>query len=62
LSTLGLVRSQVTVKDQSYMRAMIRHHPIAILISERSELADLRVLELANDIVLARRRAAPRNR
>ena len=44
------------------MRAMIRHHPIAILISERSELADLRVLELANDIVLAQRRAAPRNR
>ena len=44
------------------MRAMIRHHPIAILTSERSELADLRVLELANDIVLAQRRAAPRNR
>ncbi len=54
--SLALVRSQTTVQDQSYMRAMIPHHSIAILTSERSELTDLRVLELANEIILAQRR------
>ena len=54
--TLWLVRSQTTVQDESYMRATIPHHSIAILTSERSELTDLRVLELANDIILAQRR------
>jgi hypothetical protein len=55
-STLWLVRSQTTVQDASYMRAMIPHHSIAILTSERSELTDLRVLELADEIILAQRR------
>ena len=54
--SLSLVRSQVTVQDTSYMRAMIPHHSIAILTSERSELTDLRVLELADAIILAQRR------
>jgi hypothetical protein len=54
--TLWLVRSQTTVQDTSYMRAMIPHHSIAILTSERSELTDLRVLELADEIILAQRR------
>jgi hypothetical protein len=55
-STLWLVRSQTTVQDTSYMRAMIPHHSIAILTSERSELTDLRVLKLADEIILAQRR------
>jgi uncharacterized protein (DUF305 family) len=55
-STLWLVRSQTTVQDTSYMRAMIPHHSIAVLTSERSELTDLRVLELADEIILAQRR------
>ena len=38
------------------MRAMISHHSIAILTSERSELTDLRVSELADYIILAQRR------
>lgn len=54
--SLWLVRSQVTVQDQSYMRAMIPHHSIAILTSERSELADYRVCELAVEIIEAQRR------
>lgn len=33
-----LVRSQATVQEASYMRAMIPHHSIAILTSERSEI------------------------
>ncbi len=53
---LFLVRSQTTVQDQSYMRAMIPHHSIAILTSERAEITDVRVRELANAIILAQRR------
>ena len=52
---LFLVRSQTTVQDVSYMRGMIPHHSIAILTSERAELSDVRVRELANQIILAQR-------
>lgn len=51
-----LVRSQVTVQEASYMRAMIPHHSIAILTSERSEIEDVRVCELAVEITEAQRR------
>jgi hypothetical protein len=51
-----LVRTQTTVEDRSYMRAMIPHHSIAILTSERSEISDLRVCELAVGIIKAQRR------
>lgn len=51
-----LVRSQNTVDDRSYMRAMIPHHSIAILTSENSKLKDIRVCELAVDIIKAQRR------
>lgn len=53
--SLFLVRSQVTVDDTSYMKAMIPHHSIAILTSERA-FEDPRVQELANEIVEAQRR------
>lgn len=53
---LVLVRSQTTVQDQSWMSAMIPHHSIAILTSERAEIEDVRVLELANEIIEAQRR------
>lgn len=53
---LFLVRSQATVEDRSYMRAMIPHHSIAILTSERSGLEDVRVIELADEIIKAQRR------
>jgi len=38
------------------MRAMIPHHSIAILTSERSEIEDVRVCELAVEIIEAQRR------
>ena len=53
--SLWLVRSQETVQDQSWMRAMIPHHSIAILTSERAELDDLRVCDLAVGIIEAQR-------
>jgi hypothetical protein len=55
-AALWLVRSQVTVQDGSYMEAMIPHHSIAILTSERAEIRDVRVRELADEIIRAQRR------
>jgi len=53
---LWLVRSQTTVEDVSYMRAMIPHHSIAILTSERAGMGDARVCELAVEIIEAQKR------
>ncbi|UTS80786.1 DUF305 domain-containing protein [Phaeobacter piscinae] len=50
---LWLVRSQETVQDRSYMRAMIPHHSIAIMTSSRAEITDPRVRALADDIIYA---------
>jgi hypothetical protein len=50
---LWLVRSQATVGDLSYMRAMIPHHSIAIMTSNRATLSDPRVNDLADGIVYA---------
>lgn len=52
---LWLVRSQETVQDVSWMKAMIPHHSIAILTSERAEISDPRVRELADSIIKAQR-------
>jgi len=53
---LFLVRSQTTVEDTSYMSAMIPHHSIAIMTSERANIDDVRVRKLANDIIKAQRK------
>ena len=52
---LTLVRSQATVEDESWMRAMIPHHSIAILTSERAGIDDVRVQTLADAIIEAQR-------
>ncbi len=51
-----LVRSQVTVDGEDYMDGMIPHHSIAILTSERAQIEDYRVRELANEIIEAQRK------
>ena len=50
-ASLWLVRSQRTVEDVSWMKAMIPHHSIAVLTSERATLTDPRVRDLAQRIV-----------
>ncbi len=55
-AALFLVRSQETVQDTSYMNAMIPHHSIAILTSERADIKDARVRQLADEIIEAQRR------
>ncbi|MDY8110135.1 DUF305 domain-containing protein [Fulvimarina sp. 2208YS6-2-32] len=52
-ASLFLVRSQETVGDVAYMKAMIPHHSIAIMTSRRAEITDPRVRELADEIIAA---------
>jgi hypothetical protein len=51
--SLWLVRSQQTVTDISYMKAMIPHHSIAVMTSDRANIRDPRVRKLADDILEA---------
>lgn len=55
VASLWLVRSQATVQDVSWMEAMIPHHSIAILTSERARLSDPRVRDLAARIARTQR-------
>ena len=55
-ASLYLLRSQNTVDDVSWMRAMIPHHSIAILTSERAKITDPRVRTLADEIIATQRR------
>ena len=51
-----LDRSQTTVQDSAWMKAMIPHHSLAITRSERAEITDVRVCRLAREISEAQRR------
>lgn len=51
--SLWLVRSQSTVGDVAYIEAMIPHHSIAIMTSERAQIRDPRVRKLADGILEA---------
>ena len=51
--SLWLVRSQETVWDVDYMRAMIPHHSIAVLTSTQAHIRDPRVRQLADGIIAA---------
>jgi FlaA1/EpsC-like NDP-sugar epimerase len=53
---LWLVRSQETIGDVAWMEAMIPHHSIAILTSERANIEDPRARELADEIIEAQKR------
>lgn len=53
---LYLVRSQNTVGDVAWMKAMIPHHSIAIMTSTRANISDPRVRNLADEIIEAQER------
>jgi len=55
-AALFLARSQATVGDVAWMKAMIPHHSIAILTSERAGISDPRVRALADQIIESQRR------
>ena len=57
VSALGLVRVQAPIiGDVLWMKAMIPHHSIAILTSERADIQDPEVKQLAEDIIKAQRK------
>ena len=51
-----LDRSQILVNDTGFMNSMIPHHSLAITRSERAQIQDVRVCELAVEISEAQRR------
>lgn len=53
---IALDRSQVTVDDTAFMQGMIPHHSLAITRSERAQIQDFRVCQLAVDISEAQKR------
>lgn len=57
LGALGLVRAQSPIiGDVLWMKAMIPHHSIAILTSERADIKDPEVKKLAESIIEAQRK------
>jgi len=57
LGALGLVRAQSPIiGDVLWMKAMIPHHSIAILTSERANIEDPEVKKLAEDIIKAQKK------
>ena len=56
VGALYLVRSQHTVDDVAYMKAMIPHHSIAIMTSERAHIRDPRTRKLAQEIIESQQR------
>jgi len=51
-----LMRTQTFVNDTRWMEAMIPHHSIAILTSERATIRDPEVRKLADGIITAQKR------
>lgn len=57
VTALVLVRAQSPViGDVLYMKAMIPHHSIAILTSERADIKDPEVRKLADEIIKAQKK------
>ncbi|SDY67632.1 DUF305 domain-containing protein [Hymenobacter psychrophilus] len=51
-----MVRSQTFIGDTLWMKAMIPHHSIAIMVSKRADIQDPEVRQLADDIIEAQER------
>lgn len=51
-----MVRSQTFVEDTLWMKAMIPHHSIAIMVSKRAAIKDPEVRTLADSIISAQQR------
>ena len=51
-----LLRSQTTVSDEAYIKAMIPHHSSAILVSQEADLKDPETIALAREIIEAQKR------
>ncbi len=52
---VSMMRAQTFIGDVGWMKAMIPHHSIAILTSERADISDPRVRALADEIIAVQR-------
>jgi uncharacterized protein (DUF305 family) len=59
-TALQLIRSQATIDDTAYLKAMIPHQSVAILMSARAHITDPRVRVLADEIIMTERRQIER--
>lgn len=48
---LVLLRTQVPIEDEQYMKAMIPHHSSAILTSQEADIKDPEVKQLSKEII-----------
>ena len=46
-----LLRFQVPINDEQYMKAMIPHHSSAIMVSKNANLKDPELIELSKEII-----------
>ena len=53
---VGGLRQQVFVNDVQWMKAMIPHHSIAIMVSQKAHLKDPEAIKLAEEIIEAQER------
>lgn len=51
----AFIRNQTFIDDEGYMKSMIPHHSAAILVSEKADLDDPEVKELAEQIIQSQR-------
>lgn len=51
ITSTVLVRQQIPVDDEKWLKAMIPHHSIAILTSKRATIKDPETKKLAEDII-----------
>ncbi|SET55192.1 DUF305 domain-containing protein [Hymenobacter actinosclerus] len=56
IASLLMVRAQTFVDDRLWMKAMIPHHSIAIMVSKRATINDPEVRQLADSIIAAQER------
>ncbi len=56
IASTFLVRQQIPIDDIKWMKAMIPHHSIAILTSNKADLKDPDVKKLAEEIIKAQKR------
>jgi hypothetical protein len=56
LASWFLLRNQVGVNDQQFVRSMIPHHAAAITVCEQADLKDPRTIKLCEDIISAQKR------
>lgn len=55
-ATLFMLRNQIFIKDVQWMKAMIPHHSSAIMVSQKANLQDPEVQQLAKDIIEAQKK------